>query len=83
MGELNSEELDRRIGSNSILNNLSCIELNDEEDVKAFETEDVNGEEVCGKERVPMSGEESFPRQGGFDITGFTEVREYTSDRFV
>ncbi len=63
MGNLVSKEPDRGIRSNSVLNNFSRVELNDKEDIKAFKTEDINGKEICRKERVPMSGEEAFPRQ--------------------
>ena len=63
MRELIFKEEAGRIGSNSVLNNFSRVELNDKEDIKAFKTEDINGKEICRKERVPMSGEKPFPRQ--------------------
>ena len=59
--ELIFKEEAGRIGSNSVLNDLSRVELNDEKDIEADEAEDVYGKEVAGKERVPMSGEELLP----------------------
>ncbi len=59
--ELIFEEQTGRMIGNKELNNLSCVELNDEKDIEADEAEDVYGKEVAGKERVPMSGEELLP----------------------
>ena len=83
MGELILKEESGRMISNRVSDNLSCIKLNDEEDVETFEPEDIGSEEVTGKEGVPVSGEESFPRECWFDVTCFAEVSDDTSDGFV
>jgi hypothetical protein len=52
-GKLPAEERDSRIGSKVIMNDFSSFKLNNKEDIEAFETEDIYGEEVTGKEGLP------------------------------
>jgi hypothetical protein len=68
-GKLPAEKGDGGIGSKVITDNLSGLKLNNEEDIETFETEDVYGKEVAGKEGLPVGGKETFPGTGRLETS--------------
>jgi hypothetical protein len=63
-GKLPAEERDGGISGKVITDNLSGFKLNDKEDIETFEAENIHGEEVAGKEGLPVGNKEPFPGTG-------------------
>jgi hypothetical protein len=61
-------EGDSRIGGKVVVNNFSSFKLDDKEDIEAFEAEDIYGEEVTGKERLPVGSKETLPGTGRLEV---------------
>jgi hypothetical protein len=67
-GKLPAEERDSRISRKVITDNLSGFKLNDEEDIEAFKAKDIHGEEIGGKEGLPVGSKEAFPETGRLEV---------------
>jgi len=75
--------MDCRIGGNGALHYFSCFQFHDEEDIPCYHAESSRGEEVAGKEVIPMRAEKLFPGEGGLYSARFPEMSEYFTDGFM